>query len=159
MKPTMIFTIVMMIIIILMTAFDVHFGANVPLDVAPDKMAHTLFVCPVEQGGIWAIFSTMLKRATKPITIGFSFAILMLMFSWGWALYQNLLKDKFSRDVYKNPWAFTKMTFWALVAVLLAAATPTYFRTVKVEGSNEKWVLCENNSPRAVAVPAEKVHP
>ena len=159
MKPTMTFAIVMMIIIILMTAFNIHLGSVVPLDVAADKMANTLFVCPVPKMGFALTVSKLLKMATRPLTIGFSFAILMLMFSWGWALYQNLLKDKFSRDAYKNPWVFTKMTFWILIVVIMAMATPAHFRTVKIDGSNENWVLCENNSPKAVAVPAQKVHP
>ena len=159
MKPSMTLAIVLMIIIVLMTAFNIHLGSNTPLNISPEQMAHTLFVCPVARNSIWVTFAMLLRRATKPITIGFSFAALMLMFSWGWALYQNLLKDKFSRDVYKNPWAFTKMTFWALVMVIIAMSTTAHFRAVHVDGSNEKWVLCDNNSPKAVAVPAEKVHP
>ena len=78
--------------------------------------------------------------------------VLVLTFSWGWALYQNLLKDKFSADAYKNPWALTKAVFWMAVAFFILFQTPNYFRRVEVRGHGDNWVLCENTSAGARAV-------
>ncbi|MBR5904163.1 MAG: hypothetical protein IKZ49_01355, partial [Alphaproteobacteria bacterium] len=82
----------------------------------------------------------------------FAFMVLVLMFSWGWALYQNLLKDKFSADAYKNPWELTKAIFWMAVVVFVLFKTPDYFRQVEVRGHGANWVLCENTSDGARAV-------
>ena len=86
------------------------------------------------------------------------FAIMVLAFSWGWALYQNLLTDSFKRDSFKKPWQMTKWLFWASVIVLLFVMTPNYFRTVHVDGMPGEYVLCDSFSGNATAVPANTVH-
>ena len=82
---------------------------------------------------------------------------MILFFSWGWALYQNLLKDEFKRDSFKNPWAMTKIAFWAGVIVLLVLMTPNHFRKVRYGARPEAYVLCESDTPGAHAGLAEKV--
>ena len=83
--------------------------------------------------------------------------IIVLLFAWGWALYQNLLKDKFNADVYKNPWGITKIVFWAVIIAVLLVKTPNYFRRVDVRGHGNNWVLCENTSEGAKAAPYKMV--
>ncbi|MDO5012637.1 MAG: hypothetical protein Q4E56_03955 [Pseudomonadota bacterium] len=157
MKPTMLFAIVMLTAIVLITSFDLQFGASTPIAVPESMAANVLYVCPVASG-TWDAVARALMPFTRSITIGFLFAAMILMFSWGWALYQNLLKDSFKRESFKNPWAFTKMWFWAGVIVLMAALTPNHFREVHLTGSTSSYVLCDNNTPGARAVRASAVH-
>lgn len=157
MKPTMLFAIVMLTAIVLITSFDLQFGASTPVAVPESMAANVLYVCPVASG-TWDAVARALMPFTRSITIGFLFAAMILMFSWGWALYQNLLKDSFKRESFKNPWAFTKMWFWAGVIVLMAALTPNHFREVHLTGSTSSYVLCDNNTPGARAVRASAVH-
>ncbi len=157
MKPTMLFAIVMLTAIVLITSFDLQFGASTPVAVPESMAANVLYVCPVASG-TWDAVARALMPFTRSITIGFLFAAMILMFSWGWALYQNLLKDSFKRESFKNPWAFTKMWFWAGVIVLMMALTPNHFREVHLTGSTSSYILCDNNTPGARAVRASAVH-
>lgn len=157
MKPTMLFAIVMLTAIVLITSFDLQFGASTPVAVPESMVANVLYVCPVTSG-TWDAVARALMPFTRSITIGFLFAAMILMFSWGWALYQNLLKDSFKRESFKNPWAFTKMWFWAGVIILIMALTPNHFREVHLTGSTSSYVLCDNNTPGARAVRASAVH-
>lgn len=160
-KPGLLFVVSLLAIIILAASFNMDFGGNAPIrlpnGVNPDNV---LYVCPANSGEIWGQFSEILQRVGKYVYLFFAFMILVLLFSWGWALYQNLLKDKFSADVYKNPWDLTKIIFWMAIVVFVLFKTPDYFRTVHVRGSNANWVLCENTSsgvrlvkPSAVSLP------
>lgn len=157
MKPTMLFAIVMLTAIVLITSFDLQFGASTPVAVPESMAANVLYVCPVASG-TWDAVARALMPFTRSITIGFLFAAMILMFSWGWALYQNLLKDSFKRESFKNPWAFTKMWFWAGVIILMMALTPNHFREVHLTGSTSSYILCDNNTPGARAVRASAVH-
>lgn len=157
MKPTMLFAIVMLTAIVLITSFDLQFGASTPVAVPESMAANVLYVCPVASG-TWDAVARALMPFTRSITIGFLFAAMILMFSWGWALYQNLLKDSFKRESFKNPWAFTKMWFWAGVIILIMALTPNHFREVHLTGRTSSYVLCDNNTPGASAVRASAVH-
>lgn len=153
----MLFAIVMLTAIVLITSFDLQFGASTPVAVPESMAANVLYVCPVASG-TWDAVARALMPFTRSITIGFLFAAMILMFSWGWALYQNLLKDSFKRESFKNPWAFTKMWFWAGVIVLMMALTPNHFREVHLTGSTSSYILCDNNTPGARAVRASAVH-
>ena len=157
MKPTMLFAIVMLTAIVLITSFDLQFGVSTPVAVPESMAANVLYVCPVASG-TWDAVARALMPFTRSITIGFLFAAMILMFSWGWALYQNLLKDSFKRESFKNPWAFTKMWFWAGVIILMMALTPNHFREVHLTGSTSSYILCDNNTPGARAVRASAVH-
>ena len=157
MKPTMLFAIVLLTSIVLMTAFNITLSPTTPIVLPPNVAPDALFVCPTESN-TWDIVAAGLNQFTKPLTIGFFFAVIMLCFSWSWAMYQNLLKDKFVRDAFKTPWALTKILFWALIIVLMLLKTPNHFRTVQVTGTNTNWVLCEENTPGAKAVRENTVH-
>jgi hypothetical protein len=147
MKPMMIFVLAMMTLIILMSFFDVHLGNITPTVVVPENMlGDVLYVCPAESDG-WDAASEILKSIKTPLLIGVFFAVMMLLFNWGWALYQNLLKDKFNRNMFLQPWGFTKILFWAIVVLLLAVNTPNHYRRVHVRGYSGDLVLCDNNTP------------
>lgn len=157
MKPTMLFAIVLLTAIILMTSFDIQLSPTQPLVVAPEVAPTTLYVCPAASK-TWDMLAQAFGQFTRPLIIGFFFAVILLCFSWAWAMYQNLLKDKFVRDAFKTPWAATKLLFWAVVILSMLAFTPNYFRSVRVDGTNSNWVLCENNTPGARAVRSDTVH-
>ncbi|MBO5833359.1 MAG: hypothetical protein J6R22_00145 [Alphaproteobacteria bacterium] len=157
MKPTMLFAIMAMISIVLMSAFNLTLLPAEGIRLSAANAASALYVCPAD-GGAWTAFAKNIHPFAKPVSIIFIFCIILLIFSWSWALYQNLLKDKFNRDSYKQPWAYTKMLFWAGVIVTMLFWTPNHFRSVRVTGLQGDWVLCQSNTPGAKAVRASAVH-
>ncbi len=158
MKQTMTFAILALVAIIIMSSFNINLSSTPVVSVAADVAGTELYVCPAASM-TWDSIATAIHPFIRPIMIMFFFAVMMLLTVWGWAMYQNLLKDKFDRKSFATPWAFTKLTFWAGVIILLMVMTPNYFRSVTVTGDNRAWVLCENNSPGAVAVRADAVNP
>lgn len=157
MKPTMMYAIIMATTIILMTVFDINLSPTEPIALSEAVQAGTLYVCPATDS-FWDGLANAMQTLQKPLIVAFWFSLILLIFIWLWALYQNLLKDKFVRDAYKNPWAYTKMLFWTVVIVCLIFYTPNHFRTVKLEGTNTNWVLCEANTPGAKAANEVNVH-
>jgi len=157
MKQTMVFAIMALTAIVLMSSFGLQLDHGAAIEIPASAVGHALYVCP-GASATWDSIARALHPFVRYIIIGFSFAAILLMFSWGWALYQNLLKDSFKRDAFKNPWAFTKIWFWAAVIVILVAMTPNYFRTVRITGAPGQWVMCDSNTPGAAAVRADAVH-
>ncbi len=157
MKPTMMFAIILLTSIILMTAFNINLGPNETVAVSAVNAPNALYVCPAASG-LWDGLSVGFAMFKRPLIIGFFFSLIILLFTWGWALYQNLLKDKFVRDAFKTPWAFTKLLFWAVVIISMLMATPNYYRTVHLVGAPGNWVLCDNNTPGRQAVRASAVY-
>ncbi|MDE6250730.1 MAG: hypothetical protein K2M34_03800 [Alphaproteobacteria bacterium] len=157
MKPSMIFAIIMLTAIVLIVSFDLQLSptAPIPLPEGVDT-GNILYVCPAASS-TWDSIANAMRGLIRPITIGFFFAGMVLLFVWAWALYQNLLKDKFDKSAFTNPWGFTKFLFWAIVVVTLAAATPNHFKSVHITGLSDNYVLCENNTPGARAVWSENV--
>lgn len=156
-KPGLLFAVSVLAFIILAVSFGFNYGGgevvHLRAGVNPDTV---LYVCPMKDS-TWLSISNSLKSMINYIYGFFGFAVIVLLFSWGWALYQNLLKDKFSADAYKNSWELTKIVFWLAVVTSVLVLTPNHFRTVSVKGSNADWVLCENTSTGAKAVNAGKV--
>lgn len=157
MKPTMMYAIIMAITIILMTVFNINLSPTEPIALPEAVQAGALYVCPAADS-FWDGLANAVKTLRTPLIVAFWFSLILLIFTWLWALYQNLLKDKFVRDAYKNPWAYTKMLFWTVAIVCLIFYTPNHFRTVKLDGTNTNWVLCEANTPGAKAVNEVNVH-
>lgn len=157
MKPTMLFAIIMLTVIVLITSFDLQIASVAPIDIPPEMSGNVLYVCPVDSPS-WDAFANAVRPFTKYITIMFFFAMMVLLFHWGWALYQNLLKDKLDEKSFKNAWTFTKFLFWAGVIVSIAIATPNHFRRVHLTGANGEYILCEANTPGARAVRSDAVH-
>ncbi len=157
MKPTMLFAITMLTAIVLMTMFNLTLSPTTPIVLSATESANALYVCPAAST-TWDSIATSLHPLVKWIVVGFFFAVIMLLFSWGWAMYQNLLKDKFNRDSFKKPWGLTKFTFWTGIILTLLIVTPNHFRTVHLTGDNRAWVLCDSNTPGARPVHANAVH-
>lgn len=157
MKREMILSIIFLTAIIIAVSFDVQLVPMEALQIPERLIGQELYVCPAASR-MWDSIATGMRPFVRYIVMGFFFAAIILMFNWGWALYQNLLTDKFKRESFKKPWQFTKFTFWAGVLVLILAATPNYFRRVHIDGVAGEWVLCENNSQGARAVRASAVH-
>lgn len=156
-KPGLLFAVSVFTIIIVAASFHLSLGENTPImlksGINPDAV---LYVCPATNSA-WTQLSTGLHLLAKLTPLFFSFAGIVLLFSWGWALYQNLLKDKFVDEAYKNPWGLTKVFFWMAVIFTIFYMTPNHYRQVDVRGSDETWVLCENNSVGARPVPYKRV--
>lgn len=152
MKPTMMFAIIMLTAIVLIVSFGLQLSPTTPVAL-PDgtNPAQILYVCPAASQ-TWDSVAHAIHALIQPITIGFFFASMILLFVWGWALYQNLLKDKFDKSSFSTPWSFTKFLFWAMVIITLIVATPNHFKTVHINGTTGNYVLCEDNTPGARAV-------
>lgn len=153
----MLFAIVALVAIVIVVSFGLQLSPNAPIALAPDSAANALYVCPTDSA-FWDGFSAGIKPFSQYLIIGLFAVIMLLAFSWGWALYQNLLSDSFKRDSFKKPWQLTKMTFWTTVIVLLFVMTPNYFRTVTIDGQAGEYVLCDSNTPGARAVRSDAVH-
>lgn len=156
-KPGLLFAVSVFTIIIVAASFHLSLGGDSAValrtGVNPDSV---LYVCPATSS-TWTQVSQGLRLLANFAPLFFSFAGIVLLFSWGWALYQNLLKDKFVDDAYKNPWGLTKVLFWLIIIFTVLYVTPNHFRQVDVRGSDETWVLCESNSNDARAVPYQRV--
>lgn len=156
-KPGLLFSVIVFTIIVVAAAFHVNLGGDSMVHlregVNPDMV---LYVCLAENS-TWNQVAQGLRLVARYAPLFFSFAGVVLLFSWGWALYQNLLKDKFSDDVYKNPWELTKIVFWVMIVFSVIYMTPNHFRRVEIHGDDRAWVLCDNNSVDARAVPYKRV--
>ena len=156
MKPIMLLTIVLIAAIVLASSFGLQIMPLTPVTIPAGAADAALYVCPAASQ-TFATIADGIRPYTHYIIMIFFFIILLLMFSWGWALYHNLLEDKFKADAYKKPWAVTKVTFWAGMIVILLTATPNHFRTVQITGAPGHWVLCMPNDTGAIPVLANAV--
>ena len=157
MKKGLLYSIIAMAAIVIVASFHMQLGDNAALDIPENMLGRVLYVCPSADTA-WDSVAMSLRPFINYIIAGFFFGIVLLLFGWGWQLYQNLLTDKFKRESFKNIWAFTKFGFWALVIVMLVLVTPNGFRRVSVTGAGDNWVLCDANSTGARAVRADAVH-
>ncbi len=151
MKKSMISVITFLTAIVLMATFDLSLGPDTVINVPESMRGRALFVCPAESD-LWNSLATGFGHFYKYITIGFFFAMIILVFVWGWSLYQNLLKDSFKKEDFSKPWAFTKLLFWAGVILILIFNTPNKYREVSITNKPGNWVLCENSSTGAQAI-------
>ncbi|MCR4918123.1 MAG: hypothetical protein K5912_04255 [Alphaproteobacteria bacterium] len=156
MNKTLVLMIILLTMIVIMTSFDLSLGGNPALVVPPEYQGRTLFVCP-GVNEFWDGISTSISPFSKYIIMGLFFGGIILVFVWGWAMYQNLLTDKFKKEDFSKPWQFTKLLIWAVLIVTMLLYTPNRFRYVEVSGSPENWVLCEATSPNARMVVSDKV--
>lgn len=157
MKKQMMSAIILLTIIILMASFDFSLDGTPPIEVPTDIQGRALFVCPAASS-FWDSIAAGFSFFTRYVLMGFYFATIVLAFMWGWALYQNLLKDSFNKDAFTKPWGFTKLLFWSGIILLLVFNTPNRYRMVEVSDMPGEWVLCESTSAGAVAVSADSVH-
>ena len=147
----------MLTAIIIVSAFGLQLD---PVDVSsqiPDAVAaNILYICPAASS-TWDPVAAGFSQFSKFFKILLAASLIILTFSWGWALYQNLLKDKFDGDKYKQPWGLTKVLFWGTVIILMLMMTPNHFRTVHVNGVNKDYILCEAGEENARPVRADIV--
>ena len=158
MKKGLLFSIVALAAIIIVASFNMQLGNITPQNIPGNMAGNILYVCPGANPS-WDSVSLSLRPLMKYIVAGFFFGLVLLVFGWGWQLYQNLIADKFKRDAFKNIWTFTKWFFWVLVIVILMFVTPNNLRRVSVSGSNDSWVLCNATDDGARMVRASAVQP
>ena len=156
MKPPMIFAIIALTTIVIVSSFGIQLLPVAPVQVPASAIGHELYVCPAADL-TWDAIAIALRPTMRYLTLAFFFATMILLFNWGWAMYQNLLADKFDQKKFSNPWKFTKFVFWVAVVVAIVAATPNHFKTVHIRGAEGNWVLCERDTPGAAAVRANAV--
>ena len=157
MKKPMMSAIIMLTIVLLMAAFGFSLDGASPMVLDESMRGKALFICPAASG-FWDTIANGFSQFYQYIMIGFFFAAIVLAFMWGWALYQNLLKDSFKREDFAKPWGFTKLLFWAIIIVMIVIHTPNHYRQVTVSGKTGNWVLCESTSAGRVAINADLVH-
>lgn len=153
----MLSAIIMLTVVLLMATFDFSLDGSAPTVLDASVRGKTLFICPAASS-LWDSIAAEFGHFYRYMVIGFFFALIVLAFMWGWALYQNLLQDKFKREDFAKPWGFTKLLFWAVIIVTLVIHTPNHYRHVVVDGRPGDWVLCENTSSGRVMVSANLVH-
>lgn len=156
MKPTMIFAIAALAAIVVASSFGLQLMPGTPVSIPPSAEGGALYVCHAG-GTLWDTIAVTLRPFMHYIIVLFFFAVMILLFNWGWAMYQSLIADKFKRETFSNSWKLTKFTFWVAVAVTIVAATPNHFKTVKIQGASGDWILCERDTPGATAVRASAV--
>ena len=157
MKPVMLYAIIAVAAIAIVASFGFQLGQTEMPQMSESLASNILFVCP-GNNLTWDSIAFGMTPFMRYVIGGVFFTAVLLLFGWGWQLYQNLLSDKFKRDSFKNIWGFTKIWFWALVIVMLIFYTPNRFRRVEITGAEGNWVLCEGNDPAARAVQANAVH-
>ena len=158
MQKPMISAVVCLTIVILMAFFEFSLDDTVPLVLPESIRGRALFVCPAANG-FWDSMAAGFGQFYRYILIGFFFAAIVLAFVWGWSLYQNLLQDKFKREDFTKPWGFTKLLFWATIALIIILHTPNNYRQLEIRGTDGTWVTCENTSEGARAVAIDLVSP
>ena len=157
MQKRMVTAICLLTAIIIMSSFGLQLDpGNVSTKIPESLSANILYICPVESS-IWDPIAAGFSQFSRFFRILLVACLIVLSFSWGWALYQNLLKDKFDGDKYKQPWGLTKLLFWGVVIIFMLMMTPNYFRTVHVNGISKPYVLCEAGDQNARAVRADVV--
>ena len=156
MNKTLTIVIVAITLIVMASLFGIQLQPHAAVSVPASVVGNALYVCPADAGA-WATAARAIAPFRMYFIVGFFCCAMILAFTWGWALYQNLLKDKFERSAYSNAWKGTKLLFWAVIIFVIIVATPNHFRTVHINGANGNWVLCENNTPGARAVRANAV--
>ena len=157
MKQGLLYSIVALAAIVIVASFNMQLGDPVVSQIPESMIDKVLYVCP-SADTTWTTIAASLRPFSNYIIAGFFFGLVLLLFGWGWQLYQNMLDDKFKRESFKNIWAFTKWGFWAAVVVMLILVTPNNFRRVNISGAGDQWVLCDANTPGARAVKADAVH-
>ena len=151
-KPGLLLAVSLLAIIVLAVSFNMNLGGNTMVKLSANAdPSNALYVCDASST-VWDQIRTSMGLLKKYAVLLFCFAGIVLFFSWGWALYQNLLKDKFSEDAYTNSWEITKIIFWLIVAFTVLFMTPNHFRRVELRGHGDNWVLCDNTSDGARAV-------
>ncbi|MCL2017442.1 MAG: hypothetical protein FWG80_01540 [Alphaproteobacteria bacterium] len=151
------------ITIVVMATFDIAPGGFVGIKPAshnlPDSVAaNALFVCPVADPTFDEI-ARELSRFRKQLNMIFLFSFMFILAVASWAFYQNLIKDKFEKKSYNLTFFLAKALFWVTLAITILLHSPNSYRIVGIKGSNEKFVLCESDTPGSRPVRSSAVIP
>ena len=157
MKPTLLLSALAAITVVVMASFGISVTPTAPLHNLPESVAAAaLFVCPVADP-VFDEFARALAMFKKELNMLFLFFLILTLAVAGWAFYQNLIKDKFEKSSYEHAFFLAKWLFWGTIVVSILLHAPGSFRTVGVKGTNEKFVLCESNTPGSRPVRASAV--
>ena len=163
MKQTLLLSTLVIITIVVLASFGYvpaeWVGIKIPVHNISDSVAaNALFVCPAASPVFDGISKAMLNYRNQ-ITMIFFFFFMIFLATTAWGFYQNLIKDEFDQNKYLPAFFIGKWLFWISIVVMILMYTPNHFRTVKVTGSAEKWVLCESTSAGSRPVRANAVNP
>ena len=156
MKKGLLYAAIALAAIVIVAGFSMQLGTPPDFHIPESGADEVLFVCPMAST-TWDSIALVLHPFSKYIVSAFFFAVVLLLFGWGWQLYQNLITDKFKRESFKTIWGLTKFTFWAGVVVWLLLATPNSFRRVERTDVGGDWILCESTTDGAKPVLAKYV--
>ncbi len=156
MKTPMVSAIVFFTIVLLMASFGFSLDSPTPMVLPESMRGEAIFVCPAASS-FWDALAHGFGRFSHFLLIFFFFGMIVLAFFWGWALYQNLLQDKFKREDFAKVWGFTKILFWAGVILVIVLHTPNHYKRVEIRGATGEYVMCENTSDGVRAVPINLV--
>ncbi len=147
------------VIIIVASVFNIHVLPIDDIHKIPMQIVNeVLYVCPYKNTNFDSVVKTLMNIKNE-LRFVFFVSMVLLIISWSWAMYQTLLKDSFKKDPFKSPWFFTKIFFWTVVVLAILYKTPNFYKTVRVEGSTQKWILCEKNLKESKAVLSKNVKP
>jgi TRAP-type C4-dicarboxylate transport system permease small subunit len=160
-KPLLLFVMIAFVAAIVVVASGIHVMPLNSVHVLPPNVAEgsVLYVCPTD-GVLNVFFSDLakeLRQFQNVLFMVFWFFFLVTLLILGWALYNNLLKDKFEEKDYKFGWFMTKWLIWITLIVSVFVNSPNAYRLVKVGKSDTPYVLCESNNPRSLMVRASSV--
>ena len=158
MKPALLFSVLAVIAIMVLVSFETGPGEWMGMAPAAHRFRETtdlggvLYVCPAADS-VWGSISETLHQLRTQILMLFSAALLFLIAAFGWALYQDLIKDKFIYNDWRFTIGFAKGLFYLAIAVTIAMYSPNFFKTVGIRGVDDeqgaprKFVLCERDTP------------
>ena len=156
MKKGLLFSALAGVAIIVAAAFGLHLITPAAHNLPDSLSGAVLFVCPAASYTFDPI-AKQLGLIRNGLTIAFFFVFMILAAGAGWALYQNLIEDKFKEKNWETIVVLGKWLFWITIAVTLALHTPNHFRRVYLKGAAGEYVLCEESDPASIPVHASAV--
>ena len=151
MKPTILFSVLFLIAIVVAGSFGLAILPHPHIVVPEGASGIALFVCPAGNSFFDPI-AAGLRLYRNQLMIAFFFFFILLLMSAGWAFYQNLISDKFVAKKYEFTFFLAKALFWCTVITTILLHTPNGFRTVGIEGAPGEYIFCQSNTPGARAV-------
>jgi len=157
MKPGMVFSALAVIAIIVASSFGLSIFPTAPIHNLSDSVANqALFVCPAANFTFDEI-ARQLSLIRTALMVVFFFVFMIWLAMAGWALYQNLLEDKFVEKNWQSIVFLAKVLFWVTIIITILMHSPNNFRRVQLKGATGEWVLCESNNPASRPVRASAV--
>ena len=155
-KNLLLLWVLFAIAIIIVSNYNFQLMPGKPVILPDSAKGFALFVCPAADAGFEEA-ARQLGMFKDILFIVFMFLLMLWAAITGWTLYQSLLKDKFEKKSYELPIFLGKFLLFAFMIAMVVLKTPNYFRTIQLAGSDDKWVLCESDTPGARAVKKDAV--